>query len=291
MAHLLLAHPDADVRRALRAALEPAGHVADETGDAAEVAELVAHAAAIQDPYDLLLVAGPDWARTLEPARRDHAVVLLGAPRETDPREVVGTLDPAGDPRAALATALAVRERYLGRLATWEHALAYLSSLGATQAAEEVDRWRARVPGAVAGAAGSEADIARALDALDANCTRELSDTELPPLLAPLSAYQATPSFWVALRECHAHHRIRCLSLLHALRRIDRDRLAHGRALPGGHFELDVDATHRLFFRWSNDRRVLEDFVPADQAEATRERLTHALEAPGELVGASPAAI
>jgi len=76
--------------------------------------------------------------------------------------------------------------------------------------------------------------------------------------------------------------------LLATLRRLDADKLAHGRVVAPGHFMLPVGGTHRVFFRWVNGRRVLEAFVPAAEAHATTERLTHAPEPPVALVEAAP---
>jgi hypothetical protein len=288
MAHILIAHPDDAVRLALRSAIEPAGHVVEQLAQAGEVLGLVEHQEAIHDPFDLLVLGMdvPALLAQLGPRRVDHGVAEIGA--VTDPRSL-GALDPRGDIVEALKAVLARRERYLGRRGEWDLALDYLQRVGLTDQHALVAAHRQRLPEALAAAEPTEAAVHSALLGVEASANTALQGAvgDLNAVLAPLAPYDATPSFWTQLRAAYSHERVRTLALLHTLRRLDADKLAHGRVVAPGHFTLSVGGTHQVFFRWSNGRRVLEAFVPADQAQATIERLTHAPEPPVALVEAA----
>jgi hypothetical protein len=309
MAHLLIADADAQVRRTLRQALEPAAHVADETDDVNEVASLVAHSAAISDPFDLLLLGqfsgGADalaLMRQLGHATCDHAVVLVGdTPDYAGSRMgVIGTIDatrPLGEILDSFKLALARRERYLARLGEWDLALQYLNVLDkaglegpATRLADQraaIFAQRDRLAAAVGAAEPDEASIGRALEAVEsaANAALNLLPTRIEDLLAPLANYCATPTFWTALRQAFTHDRVRALALFAVLRQLDRDKLAHGLVIGGTHFQYPIGGSYTVFFRWSNGLRVLEDFAPTIRLEGVTMRLTSAPEAPVVLVG------
>jgi CheY-like chemotaxis protein len=283
MAHILIFHPDDAVRLALRRAIEPAGHVVEHLGDGREVVGLVEHQEAIHDPFDLLLLADATLMADLG-HRADHGVALIGTVA-TDPR-VLGTVDPAGDIVAQLLAVLARRERYLGRLGEWDQAADYLGVVGFAEQRAAVAAHRPAVPFADP----AEPAVTKAFQVAEdaANAALQHLPGELSAALAPLAPYQATPSFWTQLRHAYAHERVRALALLATLRRLDADKLAHGRVVAPGHFTLPVGGTHQVFFRWANGRRVLEAFVPAKDAAATTERLTHAPEPPVPLVESVP---
>lgn len=284
MAHVLIFHPDDAVRLALRRAIEPAGHVVEHLDDAGEVVGLVEHQEAIQDPFDLVLLPDSALLAELGPRRADHGVALLGGQA---PVAFLGAVDP-GAPAdgivAQLAAVLGRRERYLGRLGTWDLALEHLDRVGLPEQRAVVTAHRPAVPGADP----AEGAVAAALQAAEdaANAALQGQPGTLDAVLAPLAPYQATPTFWTQLRHELAHARVRALALLATLRRLDADKLAHGRVVAPGHFTLPVGGTHHVFFRWSNGRRVLEAFVPTADASATTERLAHAPEPPVPLVEA-----
>ncbi|MDB5098117.1 MAG: hypothetical protein JWM80_2538, partial [Cyanobacteria bacterium RYN_339] len=289
MAHILIAHPDAAVGRTLLGAIEPAGHVVQHETRPAEVLGLVEHQEAIHDPFDLVLLGMdvPALLTQLGARRVDHGVGLLGS-QLTDPR-ALGTVDPAAGAEgivASLVAILARRERYLGRVGEWDQALDYLLRVNQMEQHAIVVAHRPKLAAALEAADPSEPAVAQALEGVEhaVNAALQGAPGELPAALTPLAPYQATPSFWTQLRNAYAHERIRALALLHTLRRLDADKLAHGRVVAPGHFTLAVGGTHSVFFRWSNGRRVLEAFVPTTQATATIERLTHAPEPPVPLV-------
>jgi hypothetical protein len=284
MAHVLIFHPDDAVRLALRKAIEPAGHVVEHLGDAGEVVGLVEHQEAIQDPFDVVLLPDAGLLGALGARRVDHGVALVGT---TTAEPFLGAVDagaPADGIVAQLAAALGRRERYLGRLETWDLALDYLARVGMAEQRAVVAAHRPSVPGLDS----AEPAVAAALQASEdaANAALQGQPGTLEAALAPLAPYQATPTFWTQLRTEFAHARVRALALLATLRRLDADKLAHGRVVAPGHFTLPVGGTHQVFFRWSNGRRVLEAFAPTREALATAERLTHAAEPPVNLVEA-----
>jgi hypothetical protein len=285
MANILIFHPDDVVRLALRRAIEPAGHVVEHLADAAEVVGLMEHQEAIQDPFDLLLLPDAALLADLGARRVDHGVALIGtAPVEP----FLGAVD-AGAPAegivAQLAGVLGRRERYLGRLGTWDLALEHLERVGMSEQRGVVASHRPSVPGPDSAEVGVAAALQASEDA--ANATLQGQPGTLEAALAPLAPYQATPTFWTHLRTEFAQARVRALALMATLRRLEADKLAHGRVVAPGHFTLPVGGTHQVFFRWSNGRRVLEAFVPTREAQATTERLTHAPEPPVALVEAA----
>jgi hypothetical protein len=272
MAHLLIADERDAVVRGVREALEPRGHVLEQAPNFDEAVGLVRHCRAIQDPFDLLILgsfAGGDadqLIQALDPVDTDHAVALLGS-------------DVAPDaPLPGVLAALGKRGRYLGRLEEWDLALDYLQRLEGTQAEREaIAAHQARLAG--------EATLAQFEQT--ANAVLQPLGRDLAAYLLPLAEYQATPSFWVALRHVFVHERVRCYALLAVLRRLAADKLAHGTVVAPGHFEYPVGGDHFVYFRWANGRRVLEDFVPSARRQATIERLGHAPEPVVEWVAAA----